>query len=166
MGHAVRSAFCLSTACLLISAILAGAPGPDEATSEKVLRLESNLSVGRVSTGRLGAAKTFWWYAVPKVIALGLSFDWITDTIPFSLAVAVNAPIPVVTPFACAGAGAGLNGCGINYYGGGLKIRLVRKFGLIAEYRNYRFTTVESSFPVVRGKGRAYYFGAGIAWFY
>jgi len=121
--------------------------------------------MGRVSTGRLGAAKTFYWYAVPKVIAVGLSFDWISESIPFSLAVAVNVPIPVVIPFACAGAGFGLNGCGINYFGGGLKVRLGRRFGVVAEYRNYRFATIDAHSPI-HGKGQADFFGAGFVWTY
>lgn len=149
-----------------MSGLAAGPPDDDARAPRKVPRWESNLSLGRVSTGRLGAVKSFWWFAVPKVAALGMSFDWITDMIPVSLAVAVSAPIPVATPFACAGAGIGLNGCGLNYYGGGFRVRLSPKIGLVAEYRNYRFTTVVSSFPPRRGKGQAYYFGAGIAWFY
>lgn len=152
--------------CLLVSGVSAGAPGADPQAPTKVPRWESNLTLGRVSTGRIGAVKSFWWFAVPKVAALGLSFDWITDMIPFSLGVALNAPVPIVTPFVCAGVGGGLNGCGLDYYGGGLKVRLTRRIGLVAEYRNYRFTTVVSSYPPRREKGSAEFFGAGIAWFY
>ncbi|HPW17484.1 MAG TPA: hypothetical protein PLP83_03790 [Candidatus Aminicenantes bacterium] len=122
--------------------------------------------MGPVSTGRIGAVKSFWWSAVPKAIALGMSFDWISDNIPFSLAVAMSAPVPVAVPFACAGAGSGLNGCGLNYYGGGLKVFLARRFGIVAEYRSYRFTTITSTFPTRREKGSAEFFGAGIVWFY
>ncbi|MBN2266329.1 MAG: hypothetical protein JW775_11000 [Candidatus Aminicenantes bacterium] len=166
MENKFRTALRVVLACLLLAAGVNGAPGARQAAPEKVPRLESNLSVGRVSTKRIGAVKSIWWHAVPRVIAIGLSFDWVSEGIPFSLAVAVNAPIPVATPFVCAGAGFAMDGCSINFYGGGLKVRLFRKFGLIAEYRNYRYTTVESIFPVRRGKGSADYFGGGIAWFY
>jgi len=155
-----------AVACLLVSGVSAGSPGADPPAPDRIPRWESTLSLGRVSTGRIGAVKSFWWFAVPRVIALGLTFDWISDNIPFSLAVAVSAPIPVAAPFACAGIGGGLNGCGLNYYGGGLKVRLSQRFGIIAEYRNYRFTTVVSAYPPRREKGSADFIGAGIAWFY
>lgn len=164
MGRSLRTV-ALAVAILMALVVTARAQGMGWAPESKASRWESNLSVGRVSTGRLGAAKTFYWYAVPKVIALGLSFDWISESIPFSLAVALNAPIPIVIPFACAGAGAGLDGCGINYFGGGLKVRLGRRFGLVAEYRNYRYTT-STLYPPRKGKGQADFFGAGFAWIY
>lgn len=166
MRYRYRLASCVALACLSLAAVVASAPRSDQTTPEKVPRLESNLSVGRVSTKRIGAVKSIWWHAVPKVITIGLSFDWVSEGIPFSLAVAVNAPLPVVIPFACGGAGFGFDGCSINFYGGGLKVRLFRKFGLIAEYRNYRYSTVESYFPIRRGKGSADYIGGGIVWFY
>lgn len=166
MGYGIRAAFGAVAVCFLVSSASAGVPEAASTTPQKTPRWESNLSVGRVSTGRLGAVKSVWWFAVPRVIALGLTFDWITDTIPFSLGVALNAPLPLATPFACAGAGAGLNGCGINYYGGGLKVRLGRMIGVVAEYRMYHFSTIVSNFPPVKGKGSASYIGAGITWLY
>ncbi len=151
---------------LLLSGLVAGAPGTDPPAPQKVKRWESNLSLGSVSSGRLGIVKSFWWFAVPKVIALGLSFDHVMAAIPLSIDVAVNAPIPVVRPFVCAGAGAALNGSGITHYGGGLKVRLGKKFGLVAEYRHYYYRVVAGLFPRVWEKADAHYFGAGISWVY
>lgn len=78
----------------------------------------------------------------------------------------MNAPVPIVRPFVCAGAGGSLNGGGITHYGGGLKIRLVRKFGLVAEYRRFRYSTTVGVHPTRLEKVRTHYFGAGISWVY
>ena len=98
---------------LLLSGVAGGAPGAEPPTRPKAKRWESNLSIGGVSSGRFGIVKSFWWFAVPDIIALGLSFDHVIEAIPLSVDVALNAPIPVVRPFICAGAGAALNGTGI-----------------------------------------------------
>ncbi|HMA53195.1 MAG TPA: hypothetical protein VKT17_01960 [Acidobacteriota bacterium] len=151
---------------VLVSGFASAAPGADPPAPQKVKRWQSNLSLGAVSNGRIGIVKSFWWFAVPRVVALGLSFDYVTEAIPLSLNVALNAPIPVVSPFVCAGAGAGLNGSGITHYGGGLRVRLGRRFGLVAEYRTYRYLVVVHLFPRIREKASADYFGAGISWLY
>ena len=166
MGRKARTAFRSFVVCLLATAVWAGAPGADPTAPRKISRWESNLSVGRVDTGRYGVVKSVWWYALPRVVALGLSFDWVSETIPFSLNVALNAPLPVVTPFVCAGAGGGLDGCGINSYGGGLKVRLGRGIGVIVEYRKYHYSYNVSRYPPSRATASAGYIGAGIAWIY
>jgi hypothetical protein len=150
----------------MLSAFAGGAPGAEPPPPQKIKRWESNLSIGGVSSGRFGIVKSFWWFAVPDVIALGLSFDHVIEAIPLSVNVALNAPIPVVRPFICAGAGAALNGTGITHYGGGLKVRLGKKFGLMAEYRQYYYRIIVGYFPKVWEKASAHYFGAGISWFY
>jgi hypothetical protein len=139
----------------------AAAPAPAKAS-----RWESNLSGGWVSNGRVGLVKSFWWYALPKVFALGLSFDYVYEAVPLSVDIALNAPIPVVIPFVCAGAGGSLTGSTLTFYGGGIKIRLLKKFGLIAEYRRYRYNHDSSGNPPVEEMVDADYFGAGIAWIY
>lgn len=152
---------------LLLAGLVAAALGDDLTAPKKVRRWESNLSIGRVSNGRLGVVKSLWWFGVPNVLALGLSFDCIfQEAIPLSIDVAVNAPLPVVRPFVCAGAGTALNGKGITHYGGGLKVRLGRRFGLVAEYRHYYYGVLVHQFPSVWGKTDAHYFGAGISWVY
>lgn len=150
---------------LLVSALAAVPPDAASASPVKVSRWESNLSIGGVSNGRIGIVKSIWWFALPKVFAIGLSFDYVTEFIPFSVGVALNAPIPVVVPFVCAGAGTSLTVGSITNYGAGVKIRLGRRFGLIAEYRKYHYMH-DVGWPSVREKGSADYFGAGIAWIY
>ncbi len=139
----------------------AAAPSAAEAQ-----RWESNLSGGSVSNGRIGLVKSFWWYALPKVVALGLSFDYVYEAMPISVGVALNAPIPYAVPFVCAGAGTTLTTGGLTYYGCGIKVRLKKKFGLIAEYRKYTYQHDSSNNPPVRETAHADYFGAGIAWIY
>lgn len=152
--------------CSLVPAVRAGSSQAETPGTRKTPRLESNLSLGRVSNGRFGVVKSFRWYVVPNVLAIGLTLDFVADVIPFSLGFAVSAPIRAVTPFVCAGAGGGLDGCSINHYGGGLKVRLGRRFGVIAEYRMYHYTFNVASYPAHRERTSAYYFGAGIAWVY
>ena len=152
--------------CLLLSGLAGGAPGADPLAARKIRRWQSNLSIGWVSSGRIGIVKSFWWFALPDVIALGLSFDHVLEAIPLSVNIAVSAPIPIVRPFVCAGAGAALNGGGITHYGGGLTVRLGRKFGLVAEFRQYSYDVIASLFPTVWQKASASYFGAGISWTY
>jgi hypothetical protein len=85
---------------------------------------------------------------------------------PLSVDVALNAPLPVVVPFVCAGAGGSLTVGGLSFYGGGLKIRLKKRFGLIAEYRKYRYSHNTDTNPPVKEAVKADYIGGGIAWIY
>lgn len=149
--------------CLSAPALAAGGP---TASPGKVLRWESNLSLGSVSSGRLGIVKSFWWYALPRILALGLSLDHVLEAVPFSLNVALNAPTPVVVPFVCAGVGTTLTCGGISFYGGGLKIRLGRRIGLVAEYRKYRYNQTDGSYDPTFTKATAGYFGGGLAYIY
>jgi hypothetical protein len=151
----------------LIAPTLAGQDTDKPAAAPtKAHRWESNLSGGWVSNGRIGLVKSFWWHPLPKVLALGLSFDYVYEAMPLSLDIALNAPIPVVIPFVCAGAGGSLTGTSLTFYGGGIKIRLKKKFGLIAEYRKYRYNHDTATNPPVEETVSVDYLGAGIAWIY
>jgi hypothetical protein len=136
------------------------------AAPAKVRRWESNLSAGAVDNGRLGIVKSIWWYALPKYIALGLSFDYVYEAMPLSIDIALNAPVGFIIPFACAGAGGSLTVGGLTFYGAGVKIRLNRKFGLIGEYRHYRYSHDSTGNPPTKEMSSAGYFGGGIAWLY
>ena len=148
---------------------------------------ESNLSLGyigyssaenQVGGGQIdnmnrhiAIVKSFWFYPVlPRIVALGASFDYVTDDLPLSLNIALNLPLKTVVPFVSAGVGASISGSSLRNAGGGLKIRTGTHFGLVAEYRFYRIrkktlTTApgEVASYVVR---RSNYFGAGIAYLY
>jgi hypothetical protein len=153
---------------VLVIFLLAGAAvaaGSAESPA-KAHRWESNLSVGSVSNGRLGIVKSFWWYPLPKFVALGLSFDYVYEAMPMSVDISLNAPLGFIIPFACAGAGGSLTVGGMTFYGAGVKIRLGRKFGLIGEYRHYRYSHDSIGSPPVREMSSAGYFGGGIAWLY
>jgi hypothetical protein len=163
--------FRVPLALAVLIALLAPALPAQEAVAPAVTppepsRWESNLSGGWVSNGRIGLVKSFWWHPFRKVVALGLSFDYVYEAVPLSVDIALNAPIPVVIPFVCAGAGGSLTGSTLTFYGGGIKIRLLKKFGLIAEYRRYRYNHDSSGNPPVEEMVDADYFGAGIAWIY
>lgn len=151
---------------LMTCVLGAYAQGAAPAAAAKVSRWQSNLSIGDVIGKRIGIVKSLWWYAVPKVFAVGGSFDFVMPAIPFSLNVAVSAPLPLVTPFVCAGVGANLTHGGITNYGGGLRVRLGPKIGVVAEYRRYRYTIKLPSDPVEKEKVVSDYIGAGISWFY
>jgi hypothetical protein len=165
---------CRSRARLIAMALLLAFLGPSAfagqdsapAPAKKVRRWESDLSGGGVSNGRIGLVKSIWWYPLPKIIALGLSFDYVYEAMPLAINIALNAPTPVVVPFVCAGAGGTLTVGGMSFYGGGLKIRIVKRFGLIAEYRKYTYQHDSTGNPPVRETVRAQYFGGGIAWIY
>lgn len=152
--------------CLLAPALAADIPDPGQASPVKVSRWESNLSIGSVINRRLGIVKSFWWYPLPRLVAVGLSLDYVGAVIPFSLNVALNAPIPVVVPFVCAGAGTSFTRGGITNYGGGIKLRLWHKVGLIVEYRRYHYTQESVIDPTGEEKVKADYIGAGIAYIY
>ena len=163
--------FRVPLALAVLIALLAPALPAQEAAAPAVTpaepsRWESNLSGGWVSNGRIGLVKSFWWHPFRKVLALGLSFDYVYEAVPLSVDIALNAPIPVVIPFVCAGAGGSLTGSSLTFYGGGIKIRLLKKFGLIAEYRRYRYNHDSSGNPPVEEMVDVDYFGAGIAWIY
>jgi hypothetical protein len=144
----------------------AGAQDAVPAAKPKVPRWESSLSAGAVLDQGIGVVKAFWWYAVPKTVTLGLSFDYFVDGLPLSVNVGLNAPLPVVVPFVCAGAGASISIGGIAHYGGGLKVRLKKKFGLVFEYRKYHYQ-IDSDFePGTKVKVASDYLGGGICWTY
>ncbi|HSA94850.1 MAG TPA: hypothetical protein VLJ16_02280 [Acidobacteriota bacterium] len=160
---------------LVIIALLLGLAAPllaDEvagsvpARSMRISRWVSNLSAGAVLDRRIGIVKSVWWFAVPNIVALGLSFDFVSSNVPLSVGVAVQAPIAVVTPFLCAGAGGSLSGHGITGYGGGFRVRLAPKFGLVFEYRRYHLTQDSPAFPSGHETVDANYVGAGISWRY
>jgi hypothetical protein len=156
-------ALCLG---LLAPVLAPGGQDADPTSPKRIWRWESNLSAGSVSNGRLGIVKALWWYPVPKILAVGLSFDYIAEVIPLSINAALNAPITIVVPFACAGAGTSLTTGGITHYGGGIKIRLGRRLGLIGEYRKYHYSQNVTGNPPRYEKASADYFGGGIAWVY
>jgi hypothetical protein len=165
--HRPSTLFLVPVLGLLISAGVAGASETAASSPKKIARWESDLSIGGITEGRLAIVKSFWWFPLPKIVAIGLSFDYITQFLPLSLDVAVNAPIPVIVPFVCAGAGAGLSGGGVTSYGGGLKVRLGRRIGIIAEYRNYRYRPRSQSIDLPpEDPVHVHYFGAGLAWIY
>jgi hypothetical protein len=134
------------------------------ARSMRISRWMSNLSGGIVLGRRIGLVKSVWWYAVPSVFALGLSFDFVGPSIPLSFDMALQAPIAAVTPFICGGIGWGLNGHGIAAYGGGIRVRLSQKVGLVFEYRRYHYT--QESVVTNEEKVAADYVGSGISWRY
>ncbi len=136
------------------------------AAPAKLSRWESNLSAGAVLERRIGIVKSFWWYPLPKVFAVGLSFDFVLPAIPLTVNASLNAPLGFVTPFVCAGAGAGLTIGGITNYGGGLKVRLGPKLGLVFEYRKYHYADKSILSEGLGEKVGADYLGAGISWKY
>lgn len=151
----------------LASPVLAdGGSDSIPARSMRISRWVSNLSGGVVLGRRPGLVKSVWWYAVPNVFALGLSFDFVGPFIPLSIDVALQAPIAAVTPFLCGGVGGGVNGHGIASYGGGVRVRLVRKFGLVFEYRRYHYTQETAATAGGEENIAADYLGAGISWRY
>jgi len=149
-------------------------------------RWESNLSLGYISysevqdppagyvddmTRHLAIVKSFWFFPfLPRVVALGLSFDYVIDDLPLSLNVALNLPAKFFVPFVSAGAGFSFSGNTLSNYGGGLKLRTGRRFGLIFEYRHYKikknviaYGAYETGSHVIRESN---YFGFGIAYLY
>jgi hypothetical protein len=134
--------------------------------AKKVSRWESNLSAGAVLQEQIGIVKSFWWYALPKIFALGLSFDFVGATLPISLNVSLNLPLPVVVPFVCAGAGTSVSRGGITNYGGGLKFRIWPKIGILVEYRKYSRKPDPLVDPPGATRVKRDYIGAGIAYIY
>ena len=134
--------------------------------AKKVSRWESNLSAGAVLQEQIGIVKSFWWYALPKIFAMGLSFDFVGATLPISLNVSLNLPLPVVVPFVCAGAGTSVSRGGITNYGGGLKFRIWPKIGILVEYRKYSRKPDPLVDPPGATRVRRDYIGAGIAYIY
>lgn len=164
-GRRLGFAAAAMAAAFLFAAVAANAEAGQGAGPQD-LRWESNVSVGVVKerTTTVGIVKAVWWYAVPRTVAIGLSFDYVGKTLPLSVNVSLNAPLPVIVPFVQAGAGAGISTGGILHYGGGIKIRMRGKLGLIGEYRKYSY---KRDTPVVDPESsnhRPDYFGGGISY--
>ncbi len=134
----------------------------------EVFRWESNLSIGAVfnKNTNIGIVKSLWWYPLPKIIALGVSLDYISAIMPLSLNISINLPLRYIVPFVCAGAGAAFSRGGITSFGGGLKFRIWKNVGLIAEYRKYSHKPDPFRDPPGTQRVRPDYIGAGIAYIY
>jgi hypothetical protein len=148
------------------STLAMGGQETDEPADKKISRWESDLSVGAVLHKTFGIVKSFWWYPLPKIIALGLSFDYVGQILPLSLNVSLNLPLPVVVPFVCAGAGTSISRGGITNFGGGLKFRIWRKIGILVEYRKYSHKPDPHLDPPNAPRARPDYVGAGISYIY
>jgi len=134
--------------------------------AKKAYRWESNLSAGKTSEGYIGLVKSIWWYPLPRIVAVGLSLDYIGRVMPFSLNLSLNLPLPVVVPFVCVGAGANVSKGGVTNYGGGLKIRAWRTIGFIVEYRRYTRKPDPYYDPPDVQKVRLNYIGGGVAYIF
>ncbi len=153
---------------LLAGDVLSADQAAAGSAKTEVFRWESNLSVGAVIREKtnIGIVKSLWWYPLPKIIALGLSLDYIAAMMPLSLNISLNLPLSGVVPFVCAGAGAGFSRGGITSFGGGLKFRIWEKVGLIAEYRKYSHKPDTFLNPPGTQRVRSDYIGAGVAYIY
>lgn len=165
MGLRYRTITGILVAGVLVAGVTTAA-AQSEPGKPKVLRWESNLSLGYLDSHHLGIVKSFWWFAVPNIISLGPSFDYVGNMLSIAVNVAVTAPLPTVRPFVCAGVGGSLSSGSLTSCGGGLKIRLGRRFGVVAEYRRYRYDEKISWAPPIREKISANYLGFGIHWVY
>ena len=163
----MKNTLSIVLALLLFAPTLAmGDTATEETPPDKISRWESNLSAGVVLQKQIGIVKSFWWYPLPRVFAVGLSFDYIGMTLPLSLNASLNLPLPVVVPFVCAGAGASVSRGGITHFGGGLKFRVWRKIGFLVEYRKYSHRPDPFIDPPDAPRARPEYIGAGIAYIY
>ncbi len=157
-----------------------------QAAAKKIPRWESNLTAGYIeytsiqdsSTGNvdtlnrhIGIVKGFWYYPfLPRIVSLGLSFDYVIDDLPICVNAAINAPWKFFVPFVNVGTGFSFSGSSLKGYGAGFKLRTGKKFGLIAEYHHYTikkksntFGTTEEPTYTIRDTA---YFGFGIAYLY
>lgn len=170
---------------LVVAVFCCAAAGYAQTAKKGEPRWESNLSIGYIGyqavvnpppgftemTRHIAIIKAFWFYPfLPRILSLGLSFDYVTDDLPLSLNAALNLPMKFLVPFMSAGAGASVSGSTLQNYGGGLKFRTGKRFGLIAEYRHYsirkktaNFGMSDENFYVKRTSD---YFGLGIAYLY
>jgi hypothetical protein len=172
------------TIVLILMLIVFAATGLAQASQNKVPRWESNLSAGYIdytsiqdpATGNvddmnrhIGIVKAFWYYLfLPRIVDVGLSFDYIVDDLPICVNVALNLPTKFIVPFVCAGTGFSFSGSTLKDYGVGIKLRTGKRFGLIAEYRHYKIKKKssginEESSTVIRESA---YFGGGIAYLF
>ena len=175
-----------TVAALVTLLALAAFGRAQDAAKKKIPRWESNLSVGYIdytsiqdsATGsiddmsrHIGIVKAFWYYPfLPRIVSLGLSFDYVIDDLPICVNVALNAPLKFFVPFVTGGTGFSFSGSTLQGYGAGFKLRTGKKFGLIFEYRHYKikkksntFGTDEAPTYSIRETG---YLGAGIAYLY
>ncbi len=171
---------------LIVTAALGAAQTTQtaQAATKKIPRWESNLSGGYIeytslqdpATGHvdymnrhIGIVKAFRYYLfMPRIVDIGVSFDYIVDDLPICVNVGLNLPTKFIVPFFTAGAGFSFSGSTLQDYGGGLKFRTGKRFGLIAEFRHYKIKkhssgVNEESSTVIRESN---YFGAGIAYLY
>jgi hypothetical protein len=130
-----------------------------------------NLSLGYAEStdfekGNFGLLKSVGWNLLSGWLSAGVNFGIIKNEIMLMGNVSLIVPLDRIEPFATAVYGFILETfSAVSNYGGGLRVRLGKKIGIIAEYRKLDFTQKR-----FRGgektKVKVDYFGAGIFYYF
>jgi hypothetical protein len=143
---------------LALTAILCATGGSHLFAAEKI-KSEINVSVGKISTRGIGIIKSMGWYLVRNFVAFDVSITITEEEYPISGNLSFNLPVMErIVPFVTGGAGMSFKSGLIKNLGGGLKFRVLKRTGIIAEYRAY--------FRSGKATRSYHYFGIGLSYLF
>ncbi len=134
--------------------ILFAAEGNLLATQETT-RKEIGFSFGWTFGRNPGIMKSLGWFFIPRFVEFDINLAIMEDVFALSGNLSLHLPLGPIVPFITGGGGFSPTGPTVRNLGGGLKFRLSKKTGLLAEYRHFYYS-------IPRAKTR--YLGAGITY--
>ena len=164
------------TAVLFISSIARGQfVAKEERTGEK--RGSINLTLGfaessDIEKGNFGLLKSVGWNLLSGWVSAGVNFGIVKNEIMLMGNVCFIIPLNRIEPFVTAGYGFILETFhAVDNYGAGLRIRLGKSIGIVAEYRKFHFVEFEKDSNIrdnskIKTKTLVDYFGAGIFYYF
>lgn len=123
---------------------LASGQTQDEQQAKK-RRGEINLSMGYAKSddnekGNFGLLKSVGWNLLSGWMSAGINFGIIKNEIMVMGNISFNIPLDRIELFATAGYGGIIESFAlVSNYGGGIRIRVGKKIGIISEYRKLHF---------------------------
>ena len=101
-------------------------------------KTELNFVLGS-GGGEVGAFKSLGWYFVGRFVSAEVNVAIVKDAFPLCGNLTLHLPLWRFIPYVTGGLGFSLTGFGVTNAGGGLKVRLTERIGILFEYRSYTY---------------------------
>ena len=140
-------------------------------SAEQTRRGSINLSLGKANsndeeTGNFGLLKSIDWNLRPGWASGGINFGIVKNEILVMGNINLKIPLKRIEPFVTAGFGIIIESLNLaSNYGGGIRIRVGNKIGIVSEYRKMHFKYRPKQ-RQTKSLIAVDYFGAGLFYFF
>jgi len=143
--------------------LLAGGTVLRAAEKAKAEKSKMELNLVGSAGGQVGMFKSLGWYLVGRFVSAEANIAIILDAFPLCGNLTLQLPLWRFIPYVTGGLGFSLTGFSVANVGGGLKVRLTQRMGILFEYRSYTYhiRTRKKTTPLIGG-GISYLFLDGI----